>query len=306
MQGVQVARPAAGGWIAPAIRQIDDFLNSVMPSADAAPSSLHEAMRYAVFSGGKRLRPLLCLAAAEVAGGGDDPPWPGCSLWPAAAVELVHTYSLVHDDLPCMDDDDFRRGRPSCHKAYGEAMALLAGDALLTMAFAVLSDAAFIARAGAGAAAACVREISMSAGSLGMVGGQALEIEAAPGSEGGGVEYAVELIHTLKTGMLFQAAVRLGALSAGAGPAELDAVTKYAAHFGQAFQIRDDLEDAAEQDADSGVLTSVGAMGPGAAEALMHQLVQKARDEAAALGPVAQKLLSVLALTFPQVVIDDV
>lgn len=312
-----VGAVAAGRWIAPAIEQIDSFIGRILPAADTEPSPLHSAMRYAVFSGGKRLRPLLCLAAAEAvdgkagetgkAGEGGGPQPCCCSQWPAAAVELVHTYSLIHDDLPCMDDDDFRRGRPSCHKAFGEAIALLAGDALLTMAFAVLSDPEFVACAGASAASACVRELSSAAGSLGMVGGQALELGTAL-TEGGddAAAHTVDVIQRLKTGKLFEAAVRMGALSADADASEVDAVTRFAVHFGQAFQIRDDLEDAAEQDADAGVLTSVGVLGAAAAEAHMHELARKAREEAAAMGPGAGKLLSILALTFPQVVIQDV
>lgn len=299
-------------WTAAAIGQIDAFLRDVMPAADVDPAPLHAAMTYGVFSGGKRLRPLLCLAAAEAAGdgackvaeGGD---WRRCrAMWPAAAVELVHSYSLIHDDLPCMDDDDFRRGRPSCHRAFGDAIALLAGDALLTMAFSMLSAAEFVASAGVGTAVACVRELSSAAGSLGMVGGQAMELGAVGRGGVSDAAQAVGLIQKLKTGKLFEAAVRMGAIAAGGGGAELEAVTRFAAHFGQAFQIRDDLEDVASQGADAGVLTSVGVLGPEEAGARMRELVVEAGYEAATLGPPAAKLLSILALTFPQVVMNDV
>ncbi|MHB1671104.1 MAG: polyprenyl synthetase family protein [Acidiferrobacter sp.] len=204
-------------------------LARVLPSAQTSPPDLHEAMRYATLGGGKRLRACLVYATGEAL---------GASLETldaaAAAVELIHAYSLVHDDLPCMDDDDMRRGRPSCHKAFGEATALLAGDALQTQAFAVLACAQAVSPH---ARIRMVEELAQASGSLGMAGGQALDLKAGP-------EATVEVLeerHSRKTGALIHASVRLGALAANPEiPAALD---DYGRALGLAFQIADDLLD---------------------------------------------------------------
>ncbi|CCO08925.1 polyprenyl synthetase family protein [Desulforamulus hydrothermalis] len=214
-------------------RQVDEALHNYLPPADAYPAVLHEAMRYSVFAGGKRLRPILVLAAAKAVGGNTDKIMPV-----ACALELIHTYSLVHDDLPAMDNDDYRRGRPTNHKVYGEATAILVGDALLTLAFEL------VARCGEDCPPAAVnrvaREIAQAAGSRGLIGGQVVDLL----SENKQIESSVlEYIHRHKTGALFRAAVRAGAILGGAGEAQLAALTTYAEQMGLAFQIKDDLLD---------------------------------------------------------------
>jgi len=213
---------------------VDAALTRWLPPQTESPPVIHEAMRYSVFAGGKRLRPILVLAACEAVGGRADDALPA-----AAALELIHTYSLIHDDLPAMDDDDFRRGRPTSHKVYGEAMAILAGDGLLTHAFQLLSDSA-----GDGVSPTArlriVGEIAGAAGSLGMVGGQAMDILA----EGKAVDPdTLLLLHRRKTGALIRAAVRVGGIAGGADAAALESLTRYAERVGLAFQIVDDILD---------------------------------------------------------------
>lgn len=214
---------------------IDKALEKLMPPAKAFPPSVHEAMRYSLFAGGKRVRPILAIASAEALGAKTT------DLLPiAASLELIHTYSLIHDDLPAMDDDDFRRGRATCHKVYGEAVAILAGDGLLTMAFEVLSDPRRLKGAPANRLIAVIKEISTASGVYGMVGGQVVDIE----SEGKDVDFpTLEFIHTHKTGELIRASVRVGALYAKAGKRQFAALTRYGEMVGLAFQIADDILD---------------------------------------------------------------
>jgi geranylgeranyl diphosphate synthase type II len=195
------------------------------------PSSLRQAMRYSLFAGGKRLRPCLALASAEAFGG--SPRGPVVEF--ACAVELVHTYSLIHDDLPCMDDDDLRRGRPTCHKAFGEALAILAGDALLTEAF------HFTGLVEAPLAGQLTRELALGAGAAGMVGGQTLDLAATGASP---LDAAgVEAIHLRKTAMLMGAAAAGGAVASGAPPDSVDRLRAYGRALGLAFQAADDWLD---------------------------------------------------------------
>ena len=190
------------------------------------PDALCEAVRYSLFAGGKRLRPALALGAAEVVSGDDEAALPA-----ACALEMIHTYSLIHDDLPAMDDDDLRRGKPALHKVYGDALAILAGDALLTMAFDVLARTND---------PQVVQEIAQAAGAAGMVGGQVIDLE----SEGKPIQFeTLRRMHACKTGALIRASVRSGAMLARARPEELDALTRFAEHIGLAFQITDDLLD---------------------------------------------------------------
>jgi geranylgeranyl pyrophosphate synthase len=206
---------------------IEAELERLIPAFDVEPRALHGAMRHAMFPGGKRLRPVLALLAAEATGGD-----PARAVRPAAALELVHTYSLVHDDLPCMDDDALRRGRPTCHVAFGEANALLAGDALLTLAFEAVADAG----------PAAVRALAVAAGSLGMVGGQVGDLE----SEGLGEALTLdrlEWIHDRKTGALIVASLEVGLHAGGGDPAALDALRAYGRTIGRAFQVADDILD---------------------------------------------------------------
>ena len=222
---------------------VDARLEELLPPATELPESVHRAMRHSVFAGGKRIRPILCLEAAEVVATGQDrherlPDWERSALDVACALEMIHTYSLIHDDLPALDNDDFRRGQPTCHKVFGEAIAILAGDALLTLAFEVL------ARNGppdAGPRAAIVAEVARAAGTReGMIGGQVVDLE----SERRAVDAAtIEYIHRSKTGALIRAAVRSGALAVGAAEDELAALSQYGTHIGLAFQIVDDILD---------------------------------------------------------------
>jgi len=209
---------------------VEAALHALLPAANEPPAALHEAMRYALFPGGKRLRPMLVLLGCQAAGGE-----PQQALRAAAALECLHTYSLVHDDLPCMDDDDLRRGRPTCHKVHGEAMALLAGDALLTVAFEGAADAG----------AAAVVELARAAGSLGMVGGQVEDL-AAEGDPTHHTLARVQWIHDHKTGALITASLLVGAHAAfpGGAPASVLApLRRFGDLLGRAFQIADDCLD---------------------------------------------------------------
>jgi geranylgeranyl diphosphate synthase type II len=211
---------------------VDAAMDAYLPEAKERPSTIHEAMRYAVFAGGKRLRPVLCLAAAEACGGAT-----ADALAPACAVELMHTYSLVHDDLPAMDDDDLRRGRPTCHKVYGEGIAVLCGDALLTESFLVLSQTPVTARYHT---RDHVRELALTGGSRQLIGGQVMDLEG----EGRKLtKRELIRIHEAKTAALLTASLRLGAMTANATPAKLAALTSFGHHLGLAFQVIDDILD---------------------------------------------------------------
>lgn len=215
-------------------RLVDAALDRFLPTAKTRPATLHEAMRYSLFAGGKRLRPVLCLAAAEACGGSVE-----AALPPAAAVECLHTYTLVHDDLPCMDDDDLRRGMPTCHVKYGEGIAVLAGDALLTIAFEILAQTASAPRYGVGA---YVSELAVASGSRHLIGGQVLDLEGE-GSEVMLTPAQLRFLHESKTAALLTTAIRLGGMSANATPARLEALTTYGRALGLAFQVIDDILD---------------------------------------------------------------
>ena len=261
--------------------RVDAALDRLLPAAHEWPARLHEAMRYAVFGGGKRVRPILARAACRAAGGD-----PETVLEAASALEMIHTYSLIHDDLPALDDDTLRRGRPTVHVAYGEAVAILAGDALLTEAFAVLGrlpagDALAVRRA-----EAC-RLVAEAVGSRGMVGGQVEDIDATGAALDGA---RLERIHTTKTGALIGAAVELGALLAGADGEPRQAFAGFGCRLGLLFQIADDILDVTGtaaslgktpgKDAAAGKLTYPAVWGLDAArkelEALAGSLVQEA------------------------------
>jgi geranylgeranyl diphosphate synthase type II len=217
-------------------RLVDEALEQFLPPADELPDSLHKSMRYSVFAGGKRVRPILLLAACEAVGGEIGPAMPA-----ACAMEMIHTYSLIHDDLPAMDNDDFRRGNPTNHKVFGEAIAILAGDALLTEAFILLSDPGQCGKTGSTRLLPVIHEIARSAGSHGMVGGQVVDMESEGKPD---VDLAiVQYIHTHKTGALLKASVKAGALLGGADDAGLAAMTRYGEAVGLAFQIADDILD---------------------------------------------------------------
>jgi geranylgeranyl diphosphate synthase type II len=254
---------------------VDRFLEAQLPPAGEEPAALHAAMRHLVFPGGKRLRPAFAFAACEAAGSP-----PERALPVAAAVELVHVYSLIHDDLPCMDDDDLRRGRPTVHVAFGEAVAVLAGDALLALAFEVL------ARAGGAIAPearlAALAELSAAAGSRALVGGQAEDL-AFPAGAGAA---DVERVHERKTAALFAAAAAGGARLGGATPELAERMRRFGIEAGAAFQIADDLLDREDDEPCS----LVRALGAEAAGARAQQRLARALAELEDLGERAEPL----------------
>ena len=213
-------------------RQVEQALGKCLPAARTKPAVLHQAMRYSLLAGGKRIRPILTLAAAEACGGSVSDAMPL-----ACAVECIHTYSLIHDDLPSMDNDDFRRGRPTSHKIYGEGIAILAGDALLTQAFEIVAKARGWPRY---RHATLIHEITKTAGSLQLIAGQAADLEG----EGKRLTLPqLRYIHERKTSALLTCSVRLGGMSANCTPRQLKALTDFGYHVGLAFQIIDDILD---------------------------------------------------------------
>jgi len=221
-------------YMADRAQAVDRALDRFLPRESAPPASLHKAMRYSVFAGGKRLRPVLVAAGAEAVGGTLEAVMPA-----ACAVEMIHTYSLIHDDLPAMDNDDFRRGVPTSHKVFGEAIAILAGDALLTLAFRLLANSS-PAGGEAGRLRDMLIEVADAAGSAGMVGEQVADIECEGKVAGAAI---VDYIHTHKTAALIRASIRSGAILAGASAAELKALGVVGDSLGLAFQIMDDILD---------------------------------------------------------------
>jgi geranylgeranyl diphosphate synthase, type II len=234
-------------WLSERRAEVDAALERFLPATPACPPRVAEAMRYSLFAGGKRLRPLLALAAAEAVAdaNGEDAALARALTLPAAcALELIHTYSLVHDDLPAMDNDTLRRGRPTSHVVFGEGLAILAGDGLLTEAFALMArepavdaDAVLVARK-----VRAIGIVAEAAGACGMVGGQAIDLEAA----GSGASFdgaGLRAMHARKTGALIRASAAAGAVLAGAGDDQLEAVERFASELGLAFQIVDDILD---------------------------------------------------------------
>jgi len=219
-------------YLASRQKRIDRALDRYLPKASTKPATLHKAMRYSLFAGGKRLRPILCLAAAEACGGKIKNALPL-----ACALECIHTYSLVHDDLPSMDNDDFRRGRPTCHKVFGDGIAILAGDALLTIAFEIVSSARPAPRYDM---SILLREVAVAAGSQKLIAGQVADLEA----EGRNVKRdELRFIHENKTAAILKTSVRLGAMSANADAKKLRAITQFGHGLGLAFQVIDDILD---------------------------------------------------------------
>ncbi len=264
---------------------VDAALERLVPSAATAPASLHAAMRHSLFAGGKRLRPLITLAACEACGGD-----PAAALPAGCAVECIHTYSLIHDDLPCMDDDDFRRGRPTCHKVYGEAVAVLAGDALQPLAFEILVH-------GADGRTDMIRELAVAAGSRHLIAGQVLDLEG----EGRMVSMEeLRAIHEGKTAALLTCCLRLGGMAAGASAAQLDALTRFGNAVGLAFQVIDDILDVTQssdklgktagKDVAAGKSTYPAIMGLEASKAEAARLTTEAREALSVLGDRAFRL----------------
>jgi len=261
--------------------RVNAALDRWLPSASEEPARLHEAMRYSVFAGGKRLRPALARAASLAAGGLPDDALPAC-----CALEMLHTYSLIHDDLPSIDDDDLRRGRPTCHVKFGEATAILAGDALQTQAFLVLARET----PSAAVAVRLVRELAEAAGTAGMVGGEIADIEA----EGRTPERAVvERIHDRKTAALFRASTVMGGIAGGATEPQIEALRRFGTALGTAFQIVDDVLDETSDAATLGKspgkdraarkMTYPAAVGLDASRAAAERWLERARE---ALGTV--------------------
>ena len=213
--------------------RVEAALDKLLPPETAAPPTIHKAMRYSVFAGGKRIRPVLCLAACEAVGGKLAAAMPL-----ACAVECIHTYSLIHDDLPCMDDDDLRRGKPTNHKVFGEGIAVLAGDALLTEAFAMVARSKPPKRY---PMEMLVRDLALAAGSLRLIAGQVQDLE---GEDRQLALDEVKRTHLNKTAALITAAIRLGAMAGNARPSELKRLTRYGQDLGLAFQVIDDILDA--------------------------------------------------------------
>jgi len=280
-----VTAPDFQAWVAAGQNRIEAFLQRVLPSAEIAPSRLHAAMRYAVLGGGKRVRPLLAYAAGEVSQA--DPERVTVA---GAAVEIIHAYSLVHDDLPCMDDDVLRRGKPTCHVEFDEATALLVGDALQSLAFQLLGE--YRLADDATAQLDMIKLLGIAAGSRGMAGGQAIDLAAV------GETLTVpelEFMHIHKTGALIRAAAVLGArCGSGLDDAGLARVDAYAKAIGLAFQVVDDVLDAeaptatlgktAGKDAEQGKPTYVSAMGVSQAKALAADLREQALQAIASFG----------------------
>jgi len=219
-------------YIATQQKRVDEALDRWVPAESEDPATIHKAMRYSLFAGGKRVRPLLAMAAADAVSDAT----PGIES-AACVLELIHTYSLIHDDLPALDNDDLRRGRPTCHKVFGDAMAILAGDGLLTLAFEVLAKLDVDAERRVGLA----YELATASGTIGgMIGGQVNDLE---GEGKFPTAHLLGSIHRAKTGALLRASVRMGAIYAGADSGQLDALTRFGEHVGLAFQIVDDVLD---------------------------------------------------------------
>ncbi len=280
--------------------RVDRALKDHLDGCIAIPERLLEAMRYAIFSGGKRLRPIILIGAASAAGG-----WEEQFMSAACAVEMIHTYSLIHDDLPAMDDASLRRGRPTVHCAFDEAMAVLAGDALLTEAFYMLGRMGRSGEVPAGRALEVVADMAGACGPAGMVGGQVLDVQE------GGRQTTIEMvrtIHTLKTAAFFKASARAGALLAGADSGEVKSLSRYGEALGRAFQVVDDLLDVEGDEAEIG--KDVGAderqnkatfpalVGIEAARAEAGALVQEAVDELSTFDVRADPLREIARFAF--------
>ena len=268
---------------------VDAALERLLPQESTRPASIHQAMRYSVFAGGKRIRPILCLETARIFAADVTP-----ALHPACAIEMIHTYSLIHDDLPALDNDDLRRGKPTCHKKFGEASAILAGDALLTLAFETIGATPV-------AAAQCVamvKEVASAAGTVnGMVGGQVADLEA----ERQRVEpEMLEYIHRSKTAALIRAAVTAGAICAAAPAEDVARLRRFGESIGWAFQVTDDILDVEESSAALGKTagkdiaqqkaTYPAIHGLQRSHEIAHELASKAVGELAPYGDAAKRL----------------
>lgn len=273
-------------------KRVDEALKHFLPSEKTKPHTLHRAMRYSMFAGGKRLRPTLCIAAADACGAPVEK-----ALFAACAVECVHTYTLIHDDLPCMDDDDLRRGRPTNHKVFGEGIAVLAGDALNTLAFEILSQGPSTQRY---PTATQIGELASASGSRHLIAGQVIDLE----SEGKTLTpRALQFIHEAKTAALLRCSVRLGGMSANASRAKLKALSDFGHALGLAFQVIDDILDVTQSTEKLGKtagkdLTAVKATYPAlfGLERSRHIAKRLTAKAQAALKPFGKKNAILLAL----------
>jgi geranylgeranyl diphosphate synthase type II len=277
-------------FLAEEVRLIDAALDRLSPAEFAHPATIHRAMRYSLFAGGKRIRPILCRQSAAAIS--DDIP---SALDAGCALEMIHTYSLIHDDLPALDNDDFRRGKPTCHKVFGEAMAILAGDGLFTLAMQTLVR---LEGLDAAARVRLVDELAFASGTVdGMIGGQVTDIEGerqTPTAE------LLDSIHRAKTGALLRASVRMGGVCAGGDPAQIEALSQYGEHVGLAFQIVDDILDVEEssealgktagKDAAQGKITFPAVYGIDASRRMAHEQCAQAHDALERFGTRARRL----------------
>ncbi|CAM2196749.1 polyprenyl synthetase family protein [Paraburkholderia sp. A1RI_3L] len=287
-------------WTRAVLERVEAALEHYLPSEKTVPEQLHEAMRYAVLGGGKRVRPLLCHAAGELTGARAE-----CLDAAAVSLEMIHVYSLVHDDMPCMDDDALRRGKPTVHVKYDEPTALLVGDALQSQAFITLTaDVLSPAQQ-----ASLVRELAVASGSVGMAGGQAIDLASVGHAL---TRPQLETMHRMKTGALLRASVRMGALAGEAPGADtLKSLDTYAAAVGLAFQVVDDILDVttdsatlgktAGKDAKDGKPTYVSIIGLDASRALAQQLRRDAHAALAPFGARAQRLAELADLVVDRV-----
>lgn len=277
------------GYLATRTRMVNGAIDRFLPRQTVKPGTLHKAMRYSLFAGGKRMRPALCLAAAAACGGDETEALPA-----ACAVECIHTYSLIHDDLPAMDNDDFRRGKPTNHKVFGEGVAILAGDALLTIAFEIAAQCRGWPRY---SHQQIILELAHAAGSLKLIAGQVADLE----SEGKKISAGqLKYIHECKTSALLCASVRLGGMSANCTPAQLKALTDFGYHVGLAFQIIDDILDVTQtseqlgktagKDVAAQKATYPAIVGLEKSRLLARQLTQKAFDALSVFRGKAQAL----------------
>ncbi|MCX5813595.1 MAG: polyprenyl synthetase family protein [Proteobacteria bacterium] len=273
---------------------VDDVLKDIFSSLQTTPGTLRDAMEYSLFSNGKRIRPILAIATCEANGKTSD------DLLPiACAIEMIHTYSLIHDDLPSIDNDDIRRGKPTCHKVFGDAIAILAGDGLLTEAFRIMTDNHYTYRISPKILKQIIFEVASAAGANGMVGGQVMDV-LYDGKEG--TKNILNFIHMHKTTALIRASVRTGAITGGAKVKELKKFTKYAESIGLAFQITDDILDAEGNEdivgkrlkKDSGKQTFIKHYGIVASKIKVEQLIEEAIEAIEFLGE-NSKILSALA-----------
>jgi geranylgeranyl diphosphate synthase type II len=277
-------------FLAEEVRLIDAALDRLSPAECVHPATIHRAMRYSLFAGGKRIRPILCRQSAAAIS--DDVP---SALDAGCALEMIHTYSLIHDDLPALDNDDFRRGKPTCHKVFGEAMAILAGDGLFTLAMQTLVR---IEGLDAAARVRLVDELAFASGTVdGMIGGQVTDIEGerqTPTAE------LLDSIHRAKTGALLRASARMGGVCAGGDAAQIEALSQYGEHVGLAFQIVDDILDVEEssealgktagKDAAQGKITFPAVYGIEASRRMAHEQCAQAHDALGRFGTRPRRL----------------